>query len=162
MTAIMSDIQIDKQITSTITTISGGPISIYEWKLDDILQINNTDTFTILPNTLSLGLHTIKFIGQNYCGNYSDELIENINITEVINMVYEQTDPINVDQLTVSTIIKLRRTAAVTITVTDEADVPVVSAQVSIAGITGTTDALGAVTLSAVPYGTQIVTTAIP
>jgi len=157
----MVDIQINKQITAQSSVTSGGPIYIYEWKLDDIIQINNTDTFTIQPNTLSIGIHTIKFKGQNYCGNYSDELIENINITEVINMAYEQTDPVTVDQPTVSTTIKLRRTAAVTITVTDEADVPVVSAQVSIAGITGTTDALGAVTLSAVPYGTQIVTTAI-
>jgi len=158
----MTDIQINKQVTVKVSVTSGGPISIYEWKLDDILQTNNTDTFTILPNTLSLGIHTIKFIGQNYCGNYSNELIENINITEVTNMAYEQTDPVNVNQATISMVVKLRRTATVTVTVTDEADVPVVSAQVSIAGITGTTDALGAVTLSAVPYGTQIVTTAIP
>jgi len=156
------NIQINKQITVQVTVISGGPISTHEWKLDDTPQINNTDTFTISPNTLSIGIHTIKFRGQNYCGNYSNELIENINITEVTNMAYEQTDPVDVDQPTVSTTIKLRRTATVTITVTDEADVPVVSAQVSIAGITGTTDALGAVTLSAVPYGAQTVTTAIP
>ncbi len=158
----MEDIQINEQITVQVTNISGGPISIYEWKLDDALQTNNTDTFTILPNTLSLGIHIIKFIGQNYCGNYSMELIENINITEVINMTYVQTDPINVDQPAVSTTVKLRRTASVTVTVTDEADVLVVSTQVSIAGITGTTDALGVVTLSPVPYGTQTVTTTIP
>ncbi len=158
----MSDIPINKQITAKVTVTSGGPISTYQWKLDDILQSNNTDIFTIPPNTLSLGIHTIKFRGQNYCGNWSDELIENINITEVINMAYVQTDPVNIDQPTVSTTIKLRRTASVTVTVTDEADVPVASAQVSIAGINGTTDALGVVTLSAIPYGAQTVTTTIP
>ncbi len=158
----MIDIPINKKIIIQVTTTSGGPIFTYEWKLDDVLQINNTDTFTILPNTLSSGIHTIKFRGQNYCGNWSNELIENINITEVINMVYEQTDPVNVNQPTVSTTIKLRRTASVTVTVTDEADVPVVSAQVSIAGITGTTDASGVVTLLTVPYGIQTITTTIP
>jgi len=155
-------IEINKQITTKATVVSGGPISIYEWKLDDIPQINNTDTLIIPPNTLSIGMHSIKFKGQNYCGNHSEEYVENINITEVTNMVYEQTDSLNVNQATISMVVKLRRTATVTVTVTDESDVPVASAQISIAGIIGTTDALGAVTLSAVPYGTQTVTTAIP
>ncbi len=155
------DIQQNKQITIQITNEYGGPITTYEWKIDDILQANNTDTLTIQPYQLSLENHTIKFRGQNYCGNWSNELIENINI-EVINMAYVQTDPLNVDQPTISTSVKLRRTSTVTITATDEADVPVVSAQVSIAEITGTTNASGVVTLSAVPYGTQTVTTTIP
>lgn len=155
------DIQINKQITAQVTVISGGPISTYEWKLDNTLQINNTDTLTIPPNTLSLGNHTIKFRGQNYCGNYSNELIKNINI-EATNMAYEQTDTLNVDQATMSMTVKLRRTAAVTVTVTDEANAPVAGATVAIAGITGTTDATGVATLSAVPYGTQTVTTTIP
>jgi len=158
----MTDIFKNKKITAQVAVISGEPISIYEWKLDDIIQLNNTDTFTIPPNTLSTGTHTIKFRGQNYCGNWSSELIENINITEVINMAYEQTDPVTVDQPAVSTTIKLRRTAVVSVIVTDEADIPVVSAQVSVAGVPGTTDVLGAVTLSAVPYGAQTVTTTIP
>ncbi len=158
----MVDIQINKQITAKVFVTSGSPISIYEWKLDDVLQINNTDTLTIPPNTLSLGTHAIKFKGQNYCGNYSSEFIENINITEVINMAYIQTDPLNVDQPTVSTSVKLRRTSTVTVTVTDEADVSVVFAQVSITGVPGTTDASGVVTLSSVPYGTQTITTTIP
>ena len=156
------EIQINKQITLKVIVISGGPITTYQWKLDDVSQINNTDTFIIQANTLSLGLHTIKFRGQNYCGNWSSELIENINITEVTNMAYEQTDPLNIDQPTVSTTIKLRRTAAVTVTVTDEADVPLPSTQVSVAGIPGTTDASGVVILSSIPYGTQTVTTTIP
>jgi len=156
------DIQINKQITAKVTVVSGGPISTHQWKLDEVIQTNNTDTFVIPPNTLSLGLHTIKFTGQNYCGNYSSELIENINIVQVTNMAYEQTDPLNIDQPAVSTTIKLRRTATVTVTVTDEADVPVVSAQISVAGIPGTTDASGVVILSSIPYGTQTVTTTIP
>ncbi len=157
----MINIPINKQIIFKLSDISGGPITTFKWKLDDILQSNNTDTLTIQPNTLSLGIHTIKFRGQNYCYNWSSELIENINITEAINMTYTQTDPLDIYQLTVSTTIKLRRTSTVTVTVTDETDVPVASAQVSIAGIIGTTDASGAVTLSAVPYGAQTITTTI-
>ena len=156
------NIEINKKIVAEIDLVSGGPISIYEWKLDDIPQSNNTDTLTTPSNTLSIGNHTIKFRGQNYCGNWSDELVENINITEIINMAYEQTDPLNIDQPAVSTSVKLRRTSTVTVTVIDEADVPLTSAQVSVAGISGTTDASGIVTLPAVPYGTQIVTTTIP
>jgi len=158
----MTDIQINKQITVKVSVTSGGPITTYQWKLDNILQTNNTDTFTILPNTLSLGLHTIKFIGQNYCGNDSNELIENINITEVINMAYIQTDPLNVDQPAISTSVKLRRISTVTVTVIDEADVPLPSTQVNVAGIPGTTDASGVVILPSIPYGTQTVTTTIP
>lgn len=157
----MTDIPINKSIIIKSTFTSGGPISIYEWKLDDIIQLNNTDTLIIPPNTLSLGIHTIKFRGRNYCDNYSNELIENINIIEATNMAYTQTDPLTVDQPTISTSIKLRRTSTVTVTVTDEANNPLASAQISIAEISGTTDPTGVVILSAVPYGTQTVTTTI-
>ena len=156
------DIQINKQITAQVTVVSGGPISLYEWILDNILQTNNTDILIIPPNTLSLGNHTIKFRGQNYCGNYSTELIENINITEVINMAYIQTDTLAVNQETLTMSVKLRRIATVTITVTDELDVPVASALVDIGGeISGTADASGVVTLTSVPFGNKTVTTSI-
>lgn len=155
-------IQINKQINCKTIVETGGPISTFEWKLDDILQANNTDSLIIQPNTLSLGLHTIKFRGQNYCGNWSSEIIENINIIEAINMAYTQTDTLNVNAPTVAATMKLRRISTVTITVTDEADVPIPSAQVTVAGISGTTNATGVVTLSAVPYGAQTVTTTIP
>jgi len=154
-------IEINKQIIVKVSVVSGGPISIYEWKLDDIIQ-TNTDTFIIQTNTLSIGIHTIKFRGQNYCGNWSSEFVENINITEETNMTYIQTDPLNIDQSTISTSVKLRRTSTVAVTVTDEANVPIVSAQVDIAGISGITDVTGVATLLLIPYGTQTVTTTIP
>jgi len=155
-------IEINKQIIVKVDVVSGGPISIYEWKLDEIIQTNNTDTFIIQPNTLIIGIHTIEFRGQNYCGNWSSEFVENINITEETNMTYIQTDPLNINQSTISTSIKLRRTSTVAVTVTDEANVPIVSAQVDIAGISGITDATGVATLLLIPYGTQTVTTTIP
>ncbi len=155
------DIPITKKIICQIINTFGGPIKNYEWKLDDILQINNTDTFIIPPNIINIGTHTIKFRGKNYCGNYSTELIESINIIEAINMAYIQTDTLNVNAPTVATTVKLRRTSTVTITVTDEADVPIPSTSVTIAGISGTTDASGVATSSAVPYGTQTITTTI-
>ncbi len=158
----MVDVQVNKQIIVQVTGISGGPISTYEWKLDDIQQINNTSSLIIQPNTLTIGNHTINFRGQNYCGNWSSELIENINITEVINMAYIQTDTLAVNQGTVSMTVKLRRISTVTITVTDESNTPVASALVDIGGgITGTTDALGVVILTNVPFGNKTVTTSI-
>ncbi len=156
----MTDIQINKKITAQVTVVSGGPISTFEWKLDNVIQSNYTDILTIPPSTLTLGNHTIKFRGQNYCGNWSSELIESINIIEEINM-YTQTDLLNVNAPTVATTVKLRRTSTVTVTLTDEADIPIPSVQVSVAGISGTTDALGVLILSAVPYGSQIVTTTL-
>jgi len=155
----MIDIQINRQITAKITVISGGPISTYQWKLDNITQTNNTDTFIIPPNTLTTGLHTIKFRGQNYCDNYSSELIENINITEVINMA-TQTDPVVVNQPAVAVTITLRRNSVVTVTVVEDPQAqnpgaPVQGATVAIAGITGTTGANGVVVLSGIPYATN-------
>jgi len=155
----MTDFKIDKPITAKVTVTSGGPISVFEWKLDDTIQINNTDTLTIPPNTLSTGTHTIKFRGQNYCGNYSDELIENINITEVIYMA-TQTDPVVVNQPAVAVTITLRRTSEVTVTVVDDPQsanpgAPSQGATVEIGGVIGTTDISGVVILSNIPYATD-------
>lgn len=71
-----------KQTIIKINTTSGGSITTFSWKLDDVLQSNNTDTLTIPASTLSLGQHTVKFIGQNYCGNYSIEKTETLNVTD--------------------------------------------------------------------------------
>ena len=155
----MVDIQLNKQITAQVTVVSGGPISTYEWKLDDILQTNNTDTLTIPPNTFSIGTHTIKFRGQNYCGNWSPELVENINITEVMNMA-TQTDPVVVNQPAVAVTITLRRTSEVTVTVVDDPQsanpgAPSQGATVEIGGVIGTTDISGVVILSNIPYATD-------
>jgi len=155
----MTDIQINKQVTVKVSVTSGGPISIYEWKLDDTPQINNTDTLTIPPNTFSIGLHTIKFRGQNYCGNWSPELVEDINITEVINMAI-QTDPVVVNQPAVAVTITLRRTSEVTVTVIDDPQsanpgAPSQGATVEIGGVIGTTDISGVVILSNIPYATD-------
>jgi hypothetical protein len=154
------DIPKDKPITGIANTESGGPIVKFEWKVDDVLQPNNTDTLTIPANTLSVGNHTIKFNGENYCGNISPELIEQINITEV-TMVYTQTDSITVTYPTTAVTIKLRRMSTVTITVVDEKSIPVASAKVSIGTITGTTNTSGVAVLNNVPIGTQTVTTEI-
>ena len=155
----MVDIQINKQITAKVTTTSGGPISTYNWKLDDVFQSNNTDTLIIQPNTLSIGTHTIKFRGQNYCDNWSSELVENINITEVIYMP-TQTDPVVVNEPAVAVTITLRRISDVTVTVIEDPQAqnpgaPVLGATVDIAGIIGTTDANGVVVLSNIPYATD-------
>lgn len=158
-------IQISKAIVVKATVVLGGVISTYQWKLDDILQPNNTDIFIIPPNTLSPGNHTIKFRGQNYCGG-SSELIEIINITEVNNM--QQTDPININLTpTISYTIYLRRKSDVTLTVLDDLNgsnpnAPVVGATVDINTTptltSGTTDAAGNVVFTGVPLGTYTVT----
>ncbi len=154
----MIDIQINKKITTKTNVLSGGPISIYEWKLDDITQINNTDTLTIPPNTLSLGTHTIKFRGQNYCGNWSSELVENINITEVNNMV-TITQTMTVDSPTETINIVLPVTSTVTVIVNDPAGSPISGASVVVGTMAAvTTDVTGTAIITGVAYGTQDVT----
>lgn len=154
------DISVDKKIVIKSTLVSGGPISIHQWKIDDILQTDSTDTLTIPPNTLSHGLHNIYYKGTNYCGSFT-ELNQQINIMEVISTTYTQTDPVLVSTPTVVLNVKLRRTGTVNVTVIDESDVPVPSATVSIAGVSGITDATGNVSLTSVPYGSQTATTTI-
>lgn len=158
------DIPQDKEIKGTANLVSGGPIVVFKWTIDNVIQNNNTNTLTIPPNTLHIGNHTIKFQGQNYCGNFSTELVENINITEV-KMAYTQTDIVNVVAPATDAQIKLRRvptTATVTLTVVDEQDKPFLGAIVKIGTITGTTNTTGVAVLLAVPTGAQTVTTSLP
>lgn len=53
------DIEINKTIQVKSNLINGGPISIHEWKIDNILQTNITDTLNIIANSLSLEIHNI-------------------------------------------------------------------------------------------------------
>lgn len=145
-----------KQLNVKATVTSGGPILTYDWKIDDILQPNNTDTLIIPPNTLSLGLHTIKFRGQNYCGNWSSELIENINIIEVTQM--EKTVTVVVDQPVVQVAIALDYAGTAEVTVSNGV-APVAGASLDLDGTpTGlTTGADGKASILNVPYGTHTV-----
>ncbi len=157
----MTDIISSKQITIKITNVSGGPIRSTEWKIDDVIQSNTTDTLIIQPDQLSLGQHTIKFRSQNYCGNWSDIYSQTINIIEESNMAYTQEDSMNVNQPVMSVSITLKRISTLTVTVKDESNLPITAALVSIAGISGETNAEGVVVLQPVPYGTHIMTTTV-
>ncbi len=158
----MTDILSSKQITFKTTNISGGPITSTEWKKDDIIQNNNTtDTLIIQSNQLTLGEHTIKFRSQNYCGNWSDEKIETLNIIEESNMAYNQENSVNVTQPVMNVEIAIKRISTLTVTVKDENNLPITAALVSIAGISGETNTEGVVVLQSVPYGTHIMTTTV-
>ncbi len=157
----MTDILSSKKITLKTSNLSGGPITSTEWKIDDVVQSNITDTLVIQPNQLTLGEHTIKFRSQNYCGNYSVEKIETLNIIEESNMAYSQEDSININQPTMNVSITLKRTSTITVTVKDENQLPITAALVSIAGISGETNAEGIVVLQSVPYGTHIMITTV-
>ncbi len=157
----MTDIQINKKIIAKSIIISGGPISVYEWKLDSTIQTNNTNTFTIQPNTLIIGNHTINLRCQNYCGNWTSIITKDINIIKEINMAYTQTDVINVDSQNMNKIIKIIKKSTITLNIVDEADLPIKSAQVSIDEISSASNELGIATLKDVPYGNHNIVTTI-
>jgi hypothetical protein len=102
----MTDYPQNEKITIHANVASGGPITTNVWKIDDVQQNNNTATLTINPYQLSAGAHTIKCKGQNYCGNWTGEITESINI---IAVKYSQTDPLIMKQPVMDTTVKLRR-----------------------------------------------------
>lgn len=149
----MTDLPISKEITIKVGNITGGPIDTFEWKIDDVPQTNNTDTLTILPNTLSLGLHNIKFRGKNYCGNWSSEIIERINIIK--GDIMENTVSVIVDRPLVQVTIVLPYTGTIEVTVTDGIN-PVEGANLQLDGVdTGLiTGVDGKASILNIPYST--------
>jgi len=81
---MVTNIDINKTTTIQINVLSGGPIISTEWKIDDGVVSSDGDmmTLTIVPNQLTLGTHTVSSTILNDCGNYSQRVTENLNVTD--------------------------------------------------------------------------------
>lgn len=151
----------NNRTTLKIKATSNSIISNYEWKVNDLLQENNTDILIIDTNTLPLGDNTVSLRVQSLppCSEWSDLVWKTITIVEGENM--EKTVQILVDEPTENAIVVMDYTGTVNVTVTDQLDRPVVNANVSIGTIAGTTDAFGKTVLNNVPYGSQTLTVVV-
>lgn len=128
----------------------------YEWKINNIIQANNTDILMVDTSTLPIGDNTISTRTENSCGKWSDINIQIINIIEVNNM--EKIETVIVNQPTVPVAIVLPYTGAAEVTVTDGIN-PVAGATLDLDGTpTGlSTGVDGKASIPNVPYGTHTV-----
>lgn len=54
----------------------------YEWRINNVIQQNNTDTLIINTSNLLLGDNNVSLKIKNLCGNWSNK-ITNSNITDM-------------------------------------------------------------------------------
>lgn len=155
----MQDVIKGTKILAKVQPGEGQTVASHQWTLDN--KILDNITYELDTSNISIGLHKIDFYATNSCGN-SKTITMEINIIEGIYM--EQIDEITVNNNLMDITISIKRVANITVTVLDDPNganpnKPINGATVEINGITGTTDTLGKVTISKVPFGKQIVKT---
>lgn len=62
-------------------------ITTYEWKINNNIQQNNTNSIIINTNDINLGLNEVSWRIQNTCGSWSDITAITLNITSE-NVIY--------------------------------------------------------------------------
>ena len=131
-------------------------ISNYEWKINNIIQQNNTNTLIVDTSTVPLGNNTISLRIQNSypCNKWSSQKDTVINIIRGVNMQKDTT--ILVDKPTMSINVVMDLVSTVNVTVTDPLGNPIPNATAKIGTITTLTDVNGLASLTNVPYGTQL------
>ena len=156
----MTDTYIKNKILTLNTTVVPQPnitISVYEWKINNSVVLENLSSISINTNDLSLGDNTISLRVLNSCGTWSDYVTKTINIiNEVINM--EQTLTIVVDKPIINVDVIMQLTGNVVVTVKDPLGTAIANATATIDAVTATTDALGIATLNGIGYGTKTLT----
>lgn len=142
---------------------SGSPdltIQIYEWSINDIIQINNTNTLIINTNTLKIlpEINNVKLRVQNSapCNKWSDYVSKEITVINEVNKM-EKIINIIVDEPIENVSIVMDTVGTVNVTVINTTGTPIYGATLDLDGIsTGlTTDVDGKASILNVPYGTH-------
>ena len=151
-------------LNATVIPQDNITISIYEWKINNSIILDNLSSVSINTNDLNLGDNTISLRVKNSCGSWSEYVTKTVNIInetipipdEVINM--EQTITIVVDKPITTIDVIMQLTGSVVVTVKNPLEIPIANAITTIDTVTATTDALGIATLNGIGYGTKTLT----
>jgi len=123
-------------------------ISVYEWTINNSININNLSSISINTNDLKLGENTISLRVQNSCGSWSEKINK---VIEVINM--EQTFNVVVDKPITNFEVIMNLTGTVIVTVKDSLGNVIVGATVIIDTVTSITNTSGIAILNEITYG---------
>lgn len=129
-------------------------ITDYEWKVNGVIQKDNSNELIIKKSSLNIGTNTISLKVKNSCGKWSQEYLKSINYPGE-NM--EKTIELVVDKPTVESTVVVDLLATVTLSIKDSLNRPITSAQVTLDETVKTTDTNGTVVFSDVKYGTKSV-----
>jgi len=153
----------NKILTLDATVVPQPNITIvtYEWKINNLVTLENLSSVTINTNDLNLGDNTISLRVLNSCGSWSEEISTIVNIINEEAIHMEKTVTVVVDEPIESITVVLDYVGTIEVTVTDGVN-PIAGANLELDGVslasTGVSTGVdGKASIPNVPYGTHVV-----